>query len=97
MFAGNGEERPTYESVIFEIHIDPSEVDEDAALYADIRDVSGMRDEYEVLLCVGIVLRLERIDVRDGVNWILLRVCRYDMSMVKEINQIRIQCEIYLR
>jgi hypothetical protein len=87
MFAGNGEDRPIYESVIFEITIDPSEIDDDTLPYADIADVSAHRSEDEILLCMETTMILVDIHTEDALTWIHLRVSHQDISTTMEAKQ----------
>ena len=63
-YAGHSEEQSMYQSVIYEIHIDLSELEGNVSPYADISDVSYIPDEDEVLLCMETVMYIERAFVR---------------------------------
>lgn len=74
-FAGNGEERPDMESVIFEIFLGESDKDCGRSPFADISDLSINEDEEEGLLCLGAVLRFESVEVEEQVTWVRVRMC----------------------
>ena len=74
LFAGNGEERPARESVMFEIFIDECENDYERSPFADISAISAKRGEAEVLLCLGTTLRVESVKVKEQLTWIRVRM-----------------------
>lgn len=91
-FAGNGEHRPEFESVIFQIIIDESVLDFDRSPFADISAFSAIREEDEVLLCVGTVLRVESVETREQVTRIRVRMCQHEESeMLKQQLSMRNQ------
>ena len=82
MFAGNGEERPAMESVIFEISIDESEQDYKRSPFADISDLSMMGQEEEVLLSLGATLRVESVETKGQVTAVRVHMCQREESDV---------------
>jgi hypothetical protein len=77
-YAGTGEGRPHYESVIFEIIINEDELDDRRLPFADINKVSYFgKEEDEVLLCMGTVLRIESVEAVGEVIHIRLHICQY--------------------
>jgi hypothetical protein len=76
MFAGNGEERPNIESVIFEIIIDESDQIYERSPFADISAFSSKEGEEEVLLCLGTMLRVESVETKEQVTWVRVHMCQ---------------------
>ncbi|CAF2142858.1 unnamed protein product [Rotaria magnacalcarata] len=62
IWAGDGEDRPKLESVIFEIIIDESEFGDISVVFADITAESIFEEEREVLLAMGTTLRIESVE-----------------------------------
>lgn len=79
-FSGQGEGRPYYESVIFEISIDENELDDECLPFADISRHSAVKDESEVLMCMGTVMLIESIKSLDCIIWIHLRMWKQGCS-----------------
>jgi hypothetical protein len=52
IFSGNGDARPNFESVIFEIRLDESDLGDEASPFADICQLSSKQDEEEVVTFV---------------------------------------------
>lgn len=88
-FSGAGGHRPHLESVIFEIIFRGSDfVDQLPPSLADISRVSSTRDEKEVLLCIGTVMRLESIRTDSRVTYIRLHICPYDELLANKMTEI---------
>ncbi|CAF1011587.1 unnamed protein product [Rotaria sp. Silwood1] len=70
-YAGNGSNRPSYESILFEITLDKNVATKSKPL-ADIKDRSyfGMGEE-EILLSMGIIFKIQSVEllVEDGMVW----------------------------
>ena len=74
VFSGQGLERPLLESVVFEIKIDPSIInDKDVEPFARLQ-ASAIKSENEFLISMGAIFRIESIDddLFDGVCYIQL-------------------------
>lgn len=67
MWVGNGEDRPIFESVIFEIIIDESELRDASIIFADITLESNFEDEREVLLAIGTTLCIKSVEPEGNV------------------------------
>ena len=88
-FSGAGERRPNLESVIFEIIFEKSEfVDQQPPPFADIHRVSFSRDEREVLLGIGTLMRLESIRTNSCITYIRLHICPHDECLIKKMTEI---------
>jgi tetratricopeptide (TPR) repeat protein len=77
VFSGEGLERPLLESVVFEIKINPSILnDKDGEPFARLQ-VSAIKSENELLISMGAVFRIESIDdnLFDGICYIQLTMC----------------------
>lgn len=70
-YAGNGSDRPLFESVLFEITIDKS-ISTKTKPFADITDMSsfGLGEE-EILLSLGSIFKIQSVErlVGDGIVW----------------------------
>jgi tetratricopeptide (TPR) repeat protein len=61
-FQGNGEQRPFFESVMFEIKIDFSTLTSSTVPFALISQMSTKPDEQEIVFSIGSVFRIDQID-----------------------------------
>lgn len=85
LFAGDGEDRPTLESVIFQIEIDTS-----ISPCANIEALSSFPDEEEMLMTIGSVFRI--VNVEPFYNrWIV------DLALNKSDNQQMEELTNYLK
>ncbi|CAF3367300.1 unnamed protein product, partial [Rotaria socialis] len=78
-FSGEGKSRPEYESVVFSIHIDKT-MDYTKTPYANVQHLSKMQDEYEIILSVGILLKIDSIEELDNYWNIKLIVCNEEFQ-----------------
>ena len=85
IFSGGGDARPKFESVIFEISINKSDLENEISPFADISHLSDMPHEEEMLLCMGTVMRLESVETEERITYIRLRVCHYDNSVLMQM------------
>ena len=86
VFAGNRDEQPDIESLIFEIIIDECKHEYQRSPYADISALSWNRDEDEVLLCPGTTLHVESVERKGPVAWVLVRMCqREDNKLAQQL------------
>ncbi|CAF2567112.1 unnamed protein product [Rotaria sp. Silwood2] len=96
IFSGEGSPYPGLISVVFEILVDSNC---DIALlppFADISNLSYMKDENEILLSMGTVMQvvLVKKNYNQTTGTIYLRMCRHDNRLVVELkaylsNEIR--------
>ncbi|CAF0846409.1 unnamed protein product [Didymodactylos carnosus] len=63
MLAGDGSLSPILESILFEIQINTSI---DTKPYANIKELSVMKDEDEVLFSIGTIFRIESVEKATG-------------------------------
>ena len=82
MFAGNGEEQPARQSVIFKIIIDESLQNYERSPFADISEFSSNPEEEEVLLCPGTVLQVMSVETKGLVTWVLIHMCQREQNKV---------------
>lgn len=87
IFAGIGENRPNYESVLFEFSIDQTEI---TRTYAHIAEQSEFLQEQEVLFSIGSVWRIDSVELNDDRWWtIKLSSCNdIDLRIVQFFEQI---------
>ncbi len=93
MFAGNGEKPANFEPVIFEIYIEQSNLEEERRPFANIREVSSKKDEDEILLCMGTVMRIDLVEPGKEMTRICLRTCPYDDSAWQYSKVDLLSCE----
>lgn len=79
-FAGDGEERPELESVIFQIEINTA-----ISPCADIKDLSMVQDEEEMLLTIGSVFRIVSIEQYDSRWFVELTLDKTDNEEMEEL------------
>jgi tetratricopeptide (TPR) repeat protein len=90
-YAGNGSGHPFIESVVFEIEMDVKKV---IKPFADIQQVSIMKDEGEILFSIGTVFKIESVDeVLENVWFVKLTLSKVKDEELKRledyfINQI---------
>jgi tetratricopeptide (TPR) repeat protein len=68
IFAGVGQNRPGYKSVLFEFSIDEITVTE---VCADISSISQFPSEKEVLFTIGSIWRIDSVENYNGLYWIV--------------------------
>lgn len=85
MFSGNGDARPKFESVIFEILINKCDLGNEISPFADVSQLSSMPHEEEVLLCMSTVMHLQSVQIRGSITYIRLRVCPFDNSVLTQM------------
>ena len=97
-FASLGQTRKGYQPVIFEMHIDSSEIAQLATPHANIQHLSDFPAEMEVLFFVGFIWKIESIESIGGNYWcITLKSCTdYDGELITYIKKPR-QDDSYLR
>ena len=82
MFAGSGGPHDGYQSVVFQINVDFSTTDL-IRPYADISEMSVIRDEDEVLFFMGFVWKIESVEEMSTNGWyIVLKSCTTDDSQL---------------
>ncbi|CAF1167301.1 unnamed protein product [Rotaria sordida] len=82
IYSGNGESRPLFESVLFEIEIEQSYSTEP---FTDICPVSFFRNEHEVLFTIGCIFRINSIYDLTPTIWIInLSLVTYNDKDVAE-------------
>ncbi|CAF1240792.1 unnamed protein product [Didymodactylos carnosus] len=86
-YAGFGEERPACESCLFEIEINPL-MDINRIVFASIKDQSNFQEEAEILFSVGMILRIQSIEEKNGLWYIKLISDVIKDSPAKEVNEI---------
>ncbi|CAF3374317.1 unnamed protein product [Rotaria sp. Silwood2] len=79
-FAGNGEQRPELESVIFEIRTSTS-----ISPYANIKGLSHFKDEQEFLLTIGSVFRIVNVESFDKQWFVQLALDKSDNRQMEEL------------
>ena len=84
-WAGNGEDRPTLESVIFEITIDESEFGDISVIFADVTSESNFGEEGEVLLAMGTTLRIESVEPEGNIWKICFCACPFEDRGISRI------------
>jgi tetratricopeptide (TPR) repeat protein len=94
IFAGNGAKPPNFEPVIFEIYIEQSDLEQERRPFADISEVSSKgKDEDEILLCMGTVMRIESVELSEEMSRIRLRTCPYNDSAWQYSKMGLLPCE----
>ncbi|CAF1218756.1 unnamed protein product [Didymodactylos carnosus] len=100
-YAGNGSGHPFIESIVFEIEVD---VKKAIKPFADIQQVSIMKDEGEILFSIGTIFKIESVDeVLDNVWFIKLtlsevedeeskRLEDYFINQIGETSDLEILC-----
>ena len=69
MFAGDGQRRPNFESVLFVIHIDTSTCQ---TAFADIKHSSWNRSEEEILITIGAIFQIIQIEKHENISIVTL-------------------------
>ncbi|CAM4975065.1 unnamed protein product [Rotaria socialis] len=82
MFAGNGQRRPNYESVLFAIDIDTSTT---TTPFADIDKYSWNNSEQEILILVGAMFKIMNIQYENNVWIIKLQTC--DSQHIRKLQE----------
>ena len=80
IFAGNGEQRPQFESVMFEIILHQSEHQYKRSPFANVSEFSSKPYEEEVLLCLGSTLRVESLVTQGPITSVRLHVCEREVN-----------------
>ncbi|CAF5045238.1 unnamed protein product [Rotaria sp. Silwood1] len=81
-FTGNGSQRPDYESVFFEINVDCTSTSKS---FANIQNHSFIKDENEILFCVGTVFRIISVEDYDNVWHVILQTSNDENIELKEL------------
>ncbi|CAM2720857.1 unnamed protein product [Rotaria socialis] len=71
-FTGNGFGRPDYESVLFEIHVDCCSLS--AKPFGNVQHLSFIKDEYEMLFCVGTIFRIKSVEDNEPIWHVVLEL-----------------------
>ena len=87
LYAGNGAQRPLYESVLFEIHVN-IRYSMRKRPFANIVKFSHMKDENEVLFSVGTIFQVKSLEKLTDKLWLLcLDLYDDDNSEISEIEK----------
>ena len=81
VYAGNGSDRPLFESILFEITLDKNVLTKSKP-FADIKNLSHFgTEEEEILLSMGIIFKIQSVEqlVDNGIIWqvklTLIKLC----------------------
>ncbi|CAF1682962.1 unnamed protein product, partial [Rotaria magnacalcarata] len=85
IWSGNGEDRPKFESVIFEIIIDEDKLKSVPIIFANITAESNFPEEKEVLLAMGTRLRIESVELEGHIWKICLHAYPFDDSLSRNV------------
>ncbi|CAF3266856.1 unnamed protein product [Rotaria socialis] len=85
IWAGDGEDRPKLESVIFEIIIDESEFGDISIVFADIIAENIFEAEKEVLLAMGTTLYIESVEPEGNVWKICFCACPFEDRVYRKL------------
>jgi tetratricopeptide (TPR) repeat protein len=77
IFAGVGQNRPDYESVLFEFYIDRTKI---IRTYAEIAAYSQYPSEEEVLFSIGSVWRIDSVQQNDDLSWTVKLLSCHDVD-----------------
>ncbi|CAF2843797.1 unnamed protein product [Rotaria sp. Silwood2] len=93
IFSGSGEVQGDYHSVEFEINIEPATTNL-IRPYANVREVSAIQDDDEVLFFMGFVWKIVSMTETSSNHWhIILQSCKdYDPQLITYIEEARRNC-----
>ena len=87
-WAGNGEDRPKFESVIFEIIIDECKFENVPIIFANISSNSNFVDEQEVLLAMGTILHIESVELEGNIWKIYLHASPFNDALCWNVETV---------
>ncbi|CAM4923798.1 unnamed protein product [Rotaria socialis] len=93
IWAGDGEDRPKLESVIFEIIIDESKFGDISIVFADITVESIFEEEREVLLAMGTTLLIESVEPEGNAWKICFCACPFEDRVYRELKTRLPKCD----
>jgi tetratricopeptide (TPR) repeat protein len=95
-WAGSGEGRPKFESVIFEIIIDECKFKNVPIIFANITSKSNFEEEREVLLAMGTTLHIESVKLEGNIWKICLHAYPFDDALCSNLETVFPKLRSYL-